>query len=344
MSRLFAHSGVNAVARRAHKHASGYHYTILTYHRVLNVANIQNYEFDENLISANTDQFSRQISFLKDHYNVISFRSLFEAIGSGRKLPGNTVIITFDDGFLDNYVNAYPVLKRHAVTATFFISTDYIGKERYFWFDELVYFLKKVDLADMQKLMDSYCIQYNNTGAFNRGDAIRCCMRFVKRTDNGIRLQFIEKLKSLNPSAGPDAANKSAQARYLNIPMTWEQLREMSAGGIEFGSHTMSHPILANLNDDDLFYELNESHRLLSTAGINYFPVLAYPVGGEYAFNAKVKSMANQIGYKLACSYMPGVNNYSGQDRYAIRRMSVESYMPIHYVSSMLALPKLFLR
>lgn len=101
---------------------------ILMYHRVLPD---ENREQDRpNVVSV--DNFRYQIQFLKKNgYHVISLDELVSAIAQRRQLPRNSVVLTFDDGAEDNYAYAFPVLKEHGFSATFFISPQLIGKKGY---------------------------------------------------------------------------------------------------------------------------------------------------------------------------------------------------------------------
>ena len=67
--------------------------------------------------------FERQIAFLARHYGCISMDQLLEALSAGRPLPRNAVVVTFDDGYRDNYDVAFPILRRHKVPAMFYVTT-----------------------------------------------------------------------------------------------------------------------------------------------------------------------------------------------------------------------------
>jgi peptidoglycan/xylan/chitin deacetylase (PgdA/CDA1 family) len=94
---------------------------ILMYHRV-SLAD----EFPMNTVSPKA--FARQMDFIdKNGYHVIGFDELVEGTRVGKKFPHNTVVITFDDGYRDNYNNAFPVLNRHHFPATIFLISDFLG-------------------------------------------------------------------------------------------------------------------------------------------------------------------------------------------------------------------------
>ncbi len=81
-------------------------------------------------IKVTPENLERQMRYLKDkHYNVISLNELVEGIKKGNKFAHNTVVITIDDGYKDNYTYAYPVLKKYCLPATIFLISDYIGNK-----------------------------------------------------------------------------------------------------------------------------------------------------------------------------------------------------------------------
>ncbi len=91
------------------------------------------YESNHREKSANVlrpEYFREYLEFLREKkYNVISVPELVEGISSGKRFPRNTVVITLDDGYIDNYVHAFPLLKEHGIPAAFFLSSDLIGTE-----------------------------------------------------------------------------------------------------------------------------------------------------------------------------------------------------------------------
>ncbi len=100
-----------------------YEPAVLMYHRI-------GYPDSNPGLFVSPEVFERQMEFLKIHnYHVVSLAYLISIVKSGQPVPMNTVVITFDDGYLDNFVNAFPVLKKMDFPATIFMITDNIGKE-----------------------------------------------------------------------------------------------------------------------------------------------------------------------------------------------------------------------
>ena len=100
-----------------------YRTIILTYHRVRNDSKFPD-------ISVSTEKFKRQIAYLKKYFNVISLKTLINNIEEKKELFMESVAITFDDGYKDNFLNAYPVLKNYNLPATIFLITEVIGKNK----------------------------------------------------------------------------------------------------------------------------------------------------------------------------------------------------------------------
>ena len=104
---------------------------IIMYHRIDDRA-------ATSKLSVTPESFKRQMSFLKRHnYNVVRLEDLPDILGSG-KIPYKTIAITFDDGYENNYKNAYPVLMQLGLPATIFISPGLIGRERFLTWNQVV--------------------------------------------------------------------------------------------------------------------------------------------------------------------------------------------------------------
>ena len=104
---------------------------ILMYHSISDKEN--------SSLHVSAENFAHQMAFLKEKgYSVISLDELVAGIKAGKKFPSKTVVITFDDGFRDNYLNAFPSLSKYDFPATIFLVTGYIGqKDEYLTWDQV---------------------------------------------------------------------------------------------------------------------------------------------------------------------------------------------------------------
>ena len=97
---------------------------ILMYHRVLTPDEMQT-EFTQWAISVTTDTFERQMDLISRRYNPLSLKTAVAMLKANEPVPPYSVVVTFDDGWRDNYVNAWPILKEHEIPATIFLPTDF---------------------------------------------------------------------------------------------------------------------------------------------------------------------------------------------------------------------------
>jgi len=109
-----------------------YEVPILTYHCINGACP------DGSRLCVNTQDFQKQMDFISRYrYRVIPLKDLIEALAKNKALSRNTVVITSDDGYEDNYQNAFPILKKYGFSATLFVITDQIGKQGFCSWEQL---------------------------------------------------------------------------------------------------------------------------------------------------------------------------------------------------------------
>lgn len=308
---------------------------VLAYHRVWDITDENNFPFDVELVSASVADFDWQMEYVRENFNPITFRTWLRVLEGELDSPPRPLIVTFDDGFDDNYHHAYPILAALEIPATIFLSTGYIDTDRTYWYDRLAHLILRSPDRTFHVAGIAEPLTLDGDIASRRRTLGRL-LAHLKLVPNEVRLSTLAHVG--HELAGDLPEQSFAESRALN----WNQIREMSAGGIEFGSHTVSHPILANLTDEELWHELTESKRTIEKQLGTPCDVISYPVGGTTAFNEKVKSLTEKAGYHLGVSYLPGTNHRSRFDRYALRRLHVERYTDRSYFAAMLNLPELF--
>ena len=307
---------------------------ILAYHRVLDIPDENLFPFDVELVSASVAAFTCQMRYVKENYVPISFTTLLQYVDRGETPPPGSIIVTFDDGFSDNYYNAFPVLKKFDIPATVFLSTGYIDDQEIFWYEKLSYAVMTTKARSVA-IPDLAVLKIDET-ALSRRNTIKTLLNRLKRVPNQVRQTLLDDLfNQLLP-------NQRGITDARSGPMTWEQIQEMSAYRIEFGSHSVSHPILSMLDSETLKYELEHSKLRIEAMLKKPVQILAYPVGGAEAFNDNVRLAARSAGYRLGVSYISGVEKPGQWDDYALRRLHVERYVSSNYFKAMLSIPELF--
>src|SRR5262245_57810777 len=106
---------------------------ILMYHRVTNELGRSDAPYN----AVSIEHFDQQMSTLASEYSVITLDDLSQCFPDLTALPENSAIITFDDGFRDNYLNAFPILKKYGLRATIYVCSGTVGNGKRLWFDRV---------------------------------------------------------------------------------------------------------------------------------------------------------------------------------------------------------------
>jgi peptidoglycan/xylan/chitin deacetylase (PgdA/CDA1 family) len=306
---------------------------ILVYHRVCDLQNEDQYPFDPELVSASTDDFAWQMQYVGEHFTPITFARLVDHLDAGIPMPPSPMIVTFDDGFRDNYTHAFPILRKLGIPATIFLSTGYLDDRQPFWFEWVMYLIHRMP-GPVLELPHGEVLELGLTSGARRAAAAALVAR-LKAVDDEERLERLGWLQERH------AAIVRPEDSRLSEPVTWHEVVEMAGAGVEFGSHGVSHPILSNIRTaGKLTNELLLSKEAIERRTGRPVQVLAYPVGSPDAYNERTIETARQCGYKVAVSYIAGINALSKLNRYEMLRMHVEREIDRAGFRAMFAWPR----
>lgn len=307
---------------------------ILAYHRVMPVPDPEHYPFDMELISTTPEEFRAQMLLVRERYRPMRLSDVAAAINAGESLPPDAVVITFDDGYDDNYRIVYPILKELGVPATFFISTGHIDSGRPYAYDWLVHMIlltgaPRLVLPELE--MDLAMPASRNERRELAGRVLDAMKEISALAQAAMIRRLEEEWKMPSAHAYPPECR----------PMNWQQLREMRAAGLEIGSHGVNHWMLSKLPREELEREVFDSRDALLRE-LGPMPLLmSYPVGSNRAFDRQVIEVTRDAGFDLACSYISGTNPHPADNRYSLYRIAVERYYGKAWFAALLAMPGL---
>lgn len=307
---------------------------ILAYHRVVTIDDASEFGFDLDLVSASAAQFREQMSLVRERFNPIRFVDLVAAISGRAPLPRNPLIVTFDDGYDDNYRTAFPILRELGVPATFFVSTGHVDSGAPFAYDWLVHIVCHGNAARL-RIPELALDGEVPASLAERRQLAAAILDGLKWLDASVQDSIISRLEeesALPRSSGHDDCR----------PMTWDQLREMQAAGMEIGSHGVSHRMLAKLPHADMRAEVVSSKETLDRELAHPVDIISYPVGGSNSYNDAVVEAVRAAGFMMGCSYTSGRNAIPTGPEFALRRLPVERQMDIAWFDAMLGVPELF--
>lgn len=281
--------------------------TIVTFHRVLPASILAQYPLPG--IAVTPEELRRFLEVLQQHYTVGNLCESAKLHQSGERFEKPPLAVTFDDGQLDNYRHALPVLNAMNVRASFFVVTDAIENNEVLWHDRIAYAVQKLQRRDAAE-RQAWLAQWGVPG--DASDPVSAVMAAAKLLDPGERSQRMDRLEKLvGAHTCPD----------WDGMMTWDQIREMRAQGHEIGSHSTSHPILPLVSDQALQHEIAHSRRLLETQMDHEVRSFCYP-NGDY--DQRVIASVQQAGYGFAVTTRYGINPRDS-DPFSLRRIDLQS-------------------
>ena len=310
---------------------------ILAYHRVLPSAEPSGFSFDLDLVSASSEAFRRQLAIVRRRFAPMRFDELADCLDRGRPVPSRAVLITFDDGYDDNYRIAFPLLREAGLSAMFFVSSGHIASGRPYAYDWLVHMLCTTPQSRLHapELGIDCPLPAGPDALAARRQLAGQMLDRIKTLDAEGQQALVDRLQrewNLPDAAGhPDCR-----------PMTWAQLREMHGAGMEIGSHGVDHRMLAKLSPQAMRDEVAGSKQAIESALGASVIAMSYPVGGRDAYNDAVMTAAREAGYRIACSYLAGCERLQPDARYQMRRLPVERHVDADWFEGMLSLPELF--
>jgi peptidoglycan/xylan/chitin deacetylase (PgdA/CDA1 family) len=301
---------------------------ILLYHRVLDA------QSDPQLMCVNPKNFTNQIEYLKKNYQIISLSELAAHLQAG-SLPKRAVVLTFDDGYKDNLVNAKPVLDNFGVPATVFVAADYIGYDKEFWWDALENIILltnhlppvleiKTSNKNYVWSIDSLLSGVDKTWDISKPDCSGRHLVYKELYNIFLRSSLQERAVLLDYLY--QWVGKAAASRPDYLALNREELCQMSEGGlIEIGSHGLSHSNLSCQPNDIKKNEIQLSKQTIEGIINRQVSSFAYPFGYKADIKEDLISFVREAGYKVACGNFPG-NVYAGSDRFLLGRHIVRNW------------------
>jgi peptidoglycan/xylan/chitin deacetylase (PgdA/CDA1 family) len=275
---------------------------ILIYHRV-------NDDRDPFFPAVSTHVFAKQMDYLASYFNVLSLDEIVDMI-KRRDVPDNAAVITFDDGYRDNYINAFPVLNRLSLPFTVFLATDAIGSGRTLWHDRVFSAFRETRLAFIKGFGNDsreYPLRTQEEKLFVQ----REILKFLRSLNDYERSVWIDHI--INHLQVVDRKENS------ELMLTWDEIKMMHENHVSFGSHTITHPILSKVSIEKVRLEVHESKKIIEKNIGVQVKAFAYPNGKEGDFDESTKAILIDEGYVCALTTIFGTNEIV-QDLFELRR------------------------
>jgi len=281
---------------------------ILIYHRIAIPAS------DPQLLAVSPEHFEQHLIYLKRHYKIVSLYELGRSLAKGT-VPHRAVVLTFDDGYVDNLWNAKYLLEKYEVPATIFVTAGFVGKNKEMLSDILERCLITADKRPQMLVLNiggishrwefeqssiKTDLSWDVTKGYFPTQRHKCYFELHKIVRSLDARQREEVLWRIQQWAGIEGCR--AEKRIVDE----EQLRELASTPlIEIGSHGVNHLVMSKQDDNVLYNELADSKVMLESWLKKSVISFAYPYGGWDDVSEKTVDIAKDVRYQLACANIP---------------------------------------
>jgi len=289
------YSGILSLVK---KYKLGNKSIVLTYHRVI-PESISQTSFSTSGIIVTPETFNKHIIFLKRNFSIQSINEFYDTLKKPQPTNKTPCLITFDDGWIDNYIYAFPIIKKNKIPVTIFIPIDYIESNKLFWQEQLsraIFNMLDSPATEIIEFLEEYKLEsVIDQDKTTRKSTISEFVRGLKQRPDINTNELHEKVVSFSDLS----ENEINIDRYLD----WDHISEMQNAGINFGSHACTHKILTHLAEDKMQKELESSASKILEIGGNTTLTIAYPNGDS---NQSIQKIAKDTGYLLGFGTQPG--------------------------------------
>lgn len=262
--------------------------TILIFHRVRESRDAL---FPDEM---HASAFRDRMRWIREWFNVLPLDQAVAALAA-RSLPERALAITFDDGYADNFTVALPILREFDLPATFFVTTAFLDGGL-MWNDTVIEAVRRAQGPDLDLAALDCGVFALDSAAARRAtiDALLARLKYLPYEDR------LERTNAISVSVGGSPPR--------GLMMSRDQVRELAAAGMVIGGHTVTHPILARLNEGAARREIVDGRDLLEAITRQPVRLFAYPngkPGGDYG--STHARMVRELGFSAAVSTSAGV-------------------------------------
>lgn len=316
---LLSLSGLTAPTARLRGNLS-----ILTFHRVLTEHQRRSYPLPG--LAVTPGELDAHLRFATRHFQCMPLSAALDVWKKKSVAAAPLLAITFDDGQLDNYVNALPVLEHHGVKASFYIPTQVLDDPAPLWHDALASLIARLAgpadarqshggparNAHVEELLSEFGADAGGDLRSSTHTQVEAALETTKLWSPDQRKGWIQRARSLLPDAHSGFEND-----FMNVG----QLKDLIARGHEIGSHSHSHPLLPQCTDAQLQTEIAGSKRRLEDALSEPVTTFCYPNG---SIDQRSVQEVRNAGYQAAVTTQWG-SNLPACDAFRLRRFDMNA-------------------
>ena len=284
---------------------------ILVYHRVLPA---HRFSFFDSIVTL--EKFIEHLDTLTKRFPIISLTDALAQCWAGRAKTNLQAVLTFDDGYCDNYEVVFPVLKKRGVSAVFFLATDYIGGNIPLW---------EWEVAE---------ILYRNMpteGVLLHKKIWETKRSFVLRVIEEMKGMDLEKRERVISFLRIHSNNRLSSGPLKDRCLNWEEVKKMSSSGMEIGSHGMSHRALSRIPFADAIKEIEGSRKAVEKHTQKPCLHFSFPFGSQKDYNQRLIDHIKRAGFHSCLLNTHGYNHIR-KDLFCFKRIIMEETTDMNFL------------
>jgi len=286
--------------------------TILMYHKFIE---------DQSLLRS-------QCAYLQKHYRVIALGHLSKLLREQQPIPSGCVVITIDDGHRSVYQHGYRIFAEFGFPITVYLTTGPLDDGSWLWFDRVahVFATSRLNTAELPSpngvpAVDAYSILGKPVVLGNMQQRL------------ALAEHYMELMKPLPQAAFPGCFSRLESCLGVEVPeqappewasLTWEEVKTMSRQGVDFGTHTVTHPILTRIDESAQEYEIVASKSRIEAELDQPVRHFAYPNGQPQDISSAIVEKVRNAGYETAVTTIVG-QVFQNDDLFLLKRIATES-------------------
>ena len=295
--------------------------------------------FDDALVEA--DVFRRQLRFLKENYSIVTPDDCRDWLRGSLRLPPRSVLVTCDDGLLNNLTVMLPILREENVKCLFFVTGYSLAENpKIPWYFRLFFLLMSAPSGFTRIDLDSSRVPLDLRSRKAREASWWRLTRELSKRDQDERDVFLDHIAIVAAvSPGRDfryCQPPALKERYL--PLSASDVRQLVASGMTVGGHTLSHPVLSWASAELSHKEILDGRKALQQTTELPVWALAYPFGDADSVGVREVGFAGNAGYECAFLNFGGcVDGAAKGNRLALPRLHVSASMQMSELEALVS-------
>jgi peptidoglycan/xylan/chitin deacetylase (PgdA/CDA1 family) len=270
-------------------------------------------------------------AYITRHFQPVSLSEVADALDGGKALPQDALAVTVDDGYRNFLLHGHPIFRRHRIPTTLFAVAGFSDRQLWLWHDQIEFGLLNTTRGSVRATLGDEELEFEAATAEQKSDAIGRLSEKLKEVPNDQRVAFVADFGRISGVEIPRDPPRDREA------MSWDELRAVSAEGVEIGCHTETHPILSRLGTAvELEHEIRGARQHMEDRlgfRVRHF---CYPNGRAVDIGEAAIRCVRDAGYGSAVISTWGLNA-APPERFEIRRLPFDSKLDLAYGKELLA-------